>query len=223
MLILPSRQTRSPAAGDHERVDLHEREVLLHEALAEPRQQLRELLDLVALQPEPERELAALVGHDADERVDGRLQDLLGRVVRDGLDVHAAFGRGHDDDAPAGAVDDHAEVELVGDVAGLLDQHRVDGLPLLVGLEGDEVRAEHGFGVVLGLARGVDELHAAGLATSASVHLRLHDDLLRRELLGGLAGLGRRGGDEIVRDGHAVAREQRLGLVLVKVHGNPRG
>ena len=41
--------------------------------------------------PMPRGELARLRVGQADERIDEDLDDLLGRVVRDFLDVHAAF------------------------------------------------------------------------------------------------------------------------------------
>ena len=49
----------------------------------------------VARQAERGRDRAAMVRHDAGRRVDGQRGDLFRRVVRDGFDIHAAFGR-HD-------------------------------------------------------------------------------------------------------------------------------
>jgi hypothetical protein len=48
--------------------------------------------------------------------IDREGHDLLGRVVRDLLDVHAAFGRGDEGDAAGLAVDQHREIEFLGDV-----------------------------------------------------------------------------------------------------------
>ena len=56
--------------------------------------------------------------------------DLLGRVVGDLLDVHAALGRGDDGDAAALAVDQQSEVEFLGDVDAVGDVEPVDLLAL---------------------------------------------------------------------------------------------
>jgi hypothetical protein len=52
--------------------------------------------------------------------------DLLGRVVGDRLDVHAAFGGGDEGDAAGGAVDQQGEVEFLGDVDAVGDVEAVD-------------------------------------------------------------------------------------------------
>ena len=52
--------------------------------------------------------------------------DLLGRVVRDVLDVHAAFGRDDDGDAAGLAVDQQSEVEFLRDVDAVGDVEAVD-------------------------------------------------------------------------------------------------
>ena len=53
-----------------------------------------------------------------------------GVFSRDGLDLDAALGRGHQDRALQAAVDGHAEVELAGDVVADGHQHLGDGLAL---------------------------------------------------------------------------------------------
>jgi hypothetical protein len=71
-----------------------------------------------------------------------RGDDLLGRVVGDLLDVHAAFGRRHQRHAALLAIDDHGEVELALDVEPLLDEQAAHLLPLGAGLHRDELHAE---------------------------------------------------------------------------------
>ena len=72
-----------------------------------------------------------------------------------------------------------------------------------------------------GLLRVLRELDAAALAAAAGVDLRLHDGAAA-EPLGDLARLGRVVGDLAARHGDAVAREDRLGLVLVDLHRKGR-
>ena len=66
---------------------------------------------------------------DAGHRIDRDGDDLVRRVVRDLLDVHAAFGRDHDRDARGCAVDQHREIELLVDRRAFLDVEAVDRLP----------------------------------------------------------------------------------------------
>ena len=53
-----------------------------------------------------------------------------GVVVRDLLDVHAAFGRDDEGDARGGAVDEAGEIEFAGDAGAFLDIEAVDDLAL---------------------------------------------------------------------------------------------
>ena len=70
------------------------------------------------------------------------LQDLLRGLGGDLLDVHAALGRGHHHHPAGAAVDQHADVELAGDVHALLDQQALDLLAARAGLVRDQVHAE---------------------------------------------------------------------------------
>ena len=97
--------------------------------------------------------------------------------VGDLLDVHAALGRGHEGDAARVAVDDHAEVELARDVEALLDVEAAHLLPLGAGLVRDELHAEDLLGELPRLrGAALRDLHAAALAATACVDLRLDDD-----------------------------------------------
>jgi hypothetical protein len=151
------------------------------------------------------------------------LQDLLGGLVRDLLDVHAALGGGDDRDAALLAVDQDGQVELAGDVEALLDVQPPDLLPLGAGLLGDELHPQHLLGD-LGRLRGaaLRHLDAAALAATAGVDLRLHhhdrvpglcDEALgdRADLTGAERGLP-------LWHRHAVAREDLLALILVDFH-----
>ena len=112
---------------------------------------------------------------DVRHRIDRDGDDLLRRVVRDLLDVHAAFGRGDDRDARGLAVDQHREIELLLDRRAVLDVEPVDLLALRAGLVRDERRAEQALCLLLDVLDRLDHLDAAGLAAPAGVDLRLHD------------------------------------------------
>src|SRR5690606_38180118 len=134
------------------------------------------------------------------------------------LDLHAAFGRGHDRDPTGAAVDQHAEIELPGDVGAFLDIDALDLFALGAGLVGDERHPQHPPG---GLAHVFDrfyDLDAAALAAPAGMDLGLHHpdrsaQLLRllHRLVGGI-------GDAAARNRDAVFGEQRLRLIFVDVH-----
>jgi hypothetical protein len=54
------------------------------------------------------------------------------------LDLNTAFRRGHEHDAPRGAVHDGAEVQFVGDIRAGLDENLRHGLAVRIGLVGHE-------------------------------------------------------------------------------------
>ncbi len=81
------------AAGNGERIDLDLAGVGAEERLVERGGDLAGLLGEIAGQAQRCADAAAMMRHEAGRGIDGDRVDLLGRVVRDGLDVHAAFGR----------------------------------------------------------------------------------------------------------------------------------
>src|SRR5690606_7026178 len=151
---------------DHQRVDLEQGQVVVLEQLGEANEDVGELLDLVALQAELESQLAALVRLGADQRVDGGLENLLGGVLGDLLDVHAALGGGHEHDATAGTIDHGAEVQLLVDVGAGFDQDLADRLAIGVGLVGHQALAQPLSGERLGVLLALDQLHTARLAAA---------------------------------------------------------
>ena len=139
--------------------------------------------------------------HHAGGRIDREGGDLLRRVVRDLLDVHAALGRDHEGDPAGVAVDQHRQVELLRDVGALLDIQPVHLLAGRAGLRRHQRAAEHLGGMRLDLLDRAGQPHAAlvaglrlpepALAAAARMDLRLdHEDRpaklarRRRRLLG---------------------------------------
>ncbi len=187
------------------------------------------LLGEVAVEAERGGDGAAVVRHQAGRRIDGDRLDLLRRVVRDRLDIHAAFGRGDDGDAAGFAVDQQRQVEFLGDVDAVGDVEALDLLAGRAGLDRDQGLAEHLRGMRADLVDRVGEADAAlgvgaellelALAAAAGVDLRLDDPQRSGQLLGGGdrfldAHRGMAGGHR-----HAELREQLFGLIFVDVHG----
>jgi len=116
------------------------------------------------------------------------------------------------------SVDDHAEVELPGDVAALLHVDLEHLLALGPGLVGDELPAQDARRRGLGLGRAFHHLDTAGLAAAPGVDLGLHHNDRRAEFRGGLLGFLGGGGHDAPGHDHPVLLQNLLGLVLVDVH-----
>ena len=121
------------------------------------------------------------------------------------------------------AVDQHRQVQLLGDVGGLGDQHAVDRQCHAGGLVGRHLRAEHALGVVAHFVEGLGQLDAAGLAAAARVDLGLDHPEVAADGLGRVDGLFRRARYAPGRHRDAVVGKQLLGLVFVEIHASPRG
>src|SRR5690606_8445670 len=94
----------------------------------------------------------------------------------------------------------------------------VDRQPVRPALVRDEALAEHRLRVLGDLLHGLRELHAAGLAATARMHLGLDDPELAAERFGRLARLFFTRRNAAFRYRDAVLGEQRLRLVFVKIH-----
>jgi hypothetical protein len=179
----------------------------------------------LALEADGEAGLADLVGHEAQRRVHRELDDLLGRVGRDLLDVHAALRGEHDRDPLGLTVEDQAGVQLLLDGDALLDQDLTDLLALGAGLRRLEHHADHLGRPIAGLLGAAHDLDAAALTAATSVDLGLDHHhaaaLAAGEALGDLVrllGVERHAGRG---DGHAVALQDLFGLILVNLHEAP--
>ncbi len=124
----------------------------------------------------------ALLGDRAGERLVDTLdrvhRDLgqpLGLGGRDLFDLHAALHRAHGQVGAVGAVQQEGDVVLLGDVAGLGDQQLLHDVAL-------DVETEDVLRVVVGVLGGRGVLHAAGLASSTDLDLRLDHHRVDRSL-----------------------------------------
>ena len=170
--------------GDDQRVDLQHRHVLGDEGRIELRHQLFRLLGEIARQPQRLRDGAAVMAHDAGRRIDREGDDLLRVVVRDVLDVDAAFGGDHERHFGGFAVDQDRQIKLLVDVGAFLDVEPVDLLAVRPGLHRDQRRAQHLLGEFIDLGDRFGDAHAAlvagggflelALAAAAGVDLALH-------------------------------------------------
>ena len=154
--------------------------------------------------------------------------DLLRRLRRHLLDVHAAGLAGDEGDARGRAVDERGQIELARDLGGLRHEHAVDDAAVGARLLGDERLAQHLLGEGAHLVARLGEPHAAllagrgllelALAAAAGVDLRLDDEHRARELLHRFRGLARGERRHAARGRNAELPQQLFCLVLVDVH-----
>jgi hypothetical protein len=166
-----------------QRVHLDQRGVLGHERLPQLDHDLGGLVRDRVREPRRGDDLLGLGQIHAGERVDRDLRERIRALHRELLDVHAALRGGHRQERAVGAVEQEGEVVLLGDARRRGDEHPADDVAL-------DVQAEDGFRLRPGVGRVVGQLHPAGLAPPAGLHLRLDDDCLT-QLLGDRAGLVR--------------------------------
>ena len=181
-------------------------------------------LACIALQAQRHGDLVADIGRVTGGRLDLEGVNLLRRLVRHFLDVHAAFGGDDEGDAAGGAVHQRREIKFALDGRAVFDIEALDQAARRAGLMGDQGHAQDALGFLLHVLDGFDHLDAAALAAAAGMDLRLHhpdraaqflcrrDRFLHRE--GGLA----------FGDGHAESAQHLFCLIFVDIHGvSPKG
>jgi hypothetical protein len=108
------------------------------------------------------------------------LRGFLGHL----FDVHAALGRGDEGNCLAVAVNEDRQIQFLGDVGGIGDQHQVHRQGAPTGLVSDHLGAEHALGCRTHLVQRLAELDAAGLAATACMDLCLDHPLCSAQCLG---------------------------------------
>ena len=169
-----------------------------------------------------------MMRHDAGGRIDRERHDLFGRMVRDVLDVDAAFGGDHERHFGGFAVDQDREIELLVDVGAILDVEPVDLLAVRAGLHRDQGRAEHLLGEFIDLGDRFGDADAAlvagrgflelALAAAAGVDLALHHPDRAAQRFRGRVRIGGPQHRHAFRDRNAEFVQQRLGLVFMDIH-----
>ena len=157
-------------------------------------------------------------GLEADGRIDAHHLDLLGRLGGDLLDVHAAFGRGHERDPRGFAIDHHAEIEFARDVAAVFDEQASHLPAFRAGLVGHQRHAEHIVGELAHLLDRFGELDAAAFAAAACVNLRFDHPERTAQLLGRGLGFFGRVRDLAAQHADAVLLKERFRLIFVNIH-----
>lgn len=97
---------------------------------------------------------------------------------------------------------------------------RVRARTVGAGLLRDQTRAKQRLHALFQGLLALDDLHPAGLAAPAGMHLGLHDPAVSAHRFGGLQGLVDGTGWFSLWRGNAIVGEQRLGLVFMQVHGD---
>ena len=143
---MPSSATICVLRVADQRVDLDQRGVLGDEGLPQLDDDVRGLVGDGRGELAGGDDLGGLRPVHAGDRVDRDPGQRLGPLDGQLLDLHAALGRAHGQERAVGPVEQEGEVVLLGDVAGLGDQHPVHGVAL-------DVHAEDGRGLLLGLLR----------------------------------------------------------------------
>src|SRR5215475_4562742 len=205
--------------GQKEGVDFEERGVHFNERPIEREHELRGLADQLRRQAQAERQIAPLERLHPDGRIDVFLQYHFGRLGRDLLDVHAAGGRGHEDQLRHRAVEQQSQIELLFNFQTLFDEQRAHGAAFGTSLMRDQIHSDHLFGQVVNVFHRAREFDAAALAAPAGMDLRL-DDHRQPQFLGGLFGLGDRTRDPAARDFDIETAQQFLTLILMNLHKN---
>jgi hypothetical protein len=100
----------------------------------------------------------------------------------------------------------------------LAARHAVDRQCPTSGLVGLDAHAEHPFGLGTDIVQAVDQLDAAGLATTTGMNLGLDHPLSPADLVCRLDRLVGSRGQFAARHGNPVLLKQFLGLIFMKIH-----
>src|SRR3979411_1152210 len=114
-----------------------------------------------------------MMAHDAGGGIDREGHDLLWRVVRDVLDVDAAFGGDHERYFGGFAVDQDRQIKLLIDVGAFLDVEPIDLLAMRPGLHPAQHRAAQLLGAFSDLGDRFGDAAAALVAGGGFLELAL--------------------------------------------------
>jgi len=168
---------------DDQRIDFQQGQVVVLEEVTQTDKNIDELLDLRAFEAKLEGQLAALVWHRANQRVDDSLEDFLRGFVGNLFNLHAAFGGCHEHNALAGTIHHRTQVQLPGNISAGFNQNLVDGLTAGICLVSHQALTEPLVGEIADFVLGFDQLHTTRLATTTGMHLSLDNPLSTTDLV----------------------------------------
>ncbi len=102
--------------GNNQRIDFKHRHVFFEEAIIERAAQFICLLGEVAFQVKRFRQGTTVMRHETCRRINVKINDFFRCVMRNGLNVHAAFGRDDERDARRFTVDNDGKIKLAVNV-----------------------------------------------------------------------------------------------------------
>ena len=170
------------------------------------------------VETDPEGQVTGLIAHTAGDGIDRLFDDQLRGTGRHLFDLHAARGAHHDHRPSYAAIRDDAQVELLGDVLGLLHQDLVDHLAFGAGLVGDQGHAQDLVRHPLHLLGGRGGLDAAALAAAAGMDLGLDHKGACPQFLGHLPGLPVGVGHRAFGHRYVEFPQQFFGLIFMNLH-----
>ncbi len=159
--------------GDHQRVDLDQREVALKEDGRQAHKDFGELLNLLTFQAQFKCQLASLVRHWAGQRIESHFVDQVRGLFRYFFNFHAAFGRGHEHYATRAAVNNRAQIELFIDIGRSFYQDLVNRLAVGIRLVGHQTLAQPVLSKRTDLFFAVNDFNAARFTAATGVYLAL--------------------------------------------------
>ena len=211
---------------DDQRVYFQHRHVLLGEGFIEDREEFHAVGARGAFELEGVAEFRRISIRDA--AVDRQGHDLLRRIVRNRLDVHAAFGRNDESHLAGFAINQDGEIEFAVNVGAVFDIEAVDLLAGGAGLRGHKMVTQHLLGVgehvVLGEGEADTALFARfglselAFAAPTGVNLAFHDPKRSWQRVDRLLDVGEGENRYAFSDGGAKGFEHRFCLVFVNVH-----
>ena len=198
--------------GENQRVDLNERCVFTGVDVVQLDDDRSHLVDKLGGELGSHSDALCLGEVDALDGVDLDAGKGLGTLNSELLDLHATLVRREREVGTVGTVEEHREVELLGDAGAAGDHDALDDVTL-------DVQTENGLGVLFSLFGGLGDLDTASLTAATDLDLSL-DDGDATELLSGSTCLSRGVGDDAGKHGNPVALEHVTRLVFVQIHGD---
>ena len=180
-------------------------------------------IQLRALQPQRERNLARLERLQAQARIDVLLQDRFRPLGCDLFNIHAARGRRHKNRFAFAAVDENAEIEFLLDRERLFNQQPAHNAAFGAGLVRDQRHAQDFAGEFAGFGQRLRDLDAAAFAAAAGMDLGLHDYARCagvEQFFGRGLSLFARGCHGAARNRDAVLLQDAFCLILMNFHND---